>query len=665
MSLEVHLAPTDPAEPIGWTVDAHGLRWTGPADAGEGAPALTLTLARSDESAPFLAAIEAGDAAGIEPLVSEVALPDGLLGELARHCLQQQAETALPMAEGRRFTELRWARALAEQAIACSLASGVCALEECENVLAFPAGFSMGGLLALDDGAFVVHWRDHQAPIEQHEIDLHRGGETTRLATLETGEHDTVAIVPPAHGRPGNFALAGHRQARALASLWIFEASGRLARSGHTQLASAPEAWSEATALGWLHAHEHHVAFPLAPAASDPGVRPAWPADAAPPVRLEARPRDSDELLARLCVLDGFLLTFRGLRERAEVQCDELRWIDLDGTREDRAIPWFQEVRSVEPASGLVWVLTSKGAWGLHPLRESRFRWGHGPSAVQHEGDQLWLSFYNYLRREQGVLAIDLPTSGEPWRVLLPERPAHLRRVPGGVIACGEAWVWIRDDGSTLAQRPGFQRLESLTLGDATVIAAGRDLLFLDGAGALVRHVPLACPAELLGAAGGRAAIQPEDSRHEPAGIWLFDAGGRMVARIPVLTLDAGRQAFYLRSDRLLRFTPRVSATATHSVFPPARHLQRSEVLHHKYDAGLLVMRASYLGIENEYLGDDGQPAVQASDGAVVTLVRCKLREGSIELYRGSTAILIDCEEESPDDATIYDDSFVVRVTSR
>ncbi len=108
-----------------------------------------------------------------------------------------------------------------------------------------------------------------------------------------------------------------------------------------------------------------------------------------------------------------------------------------------------------------------------------------------------------------------------------------------------------------------------------------------------------------------------------------------------------------------------MSATATHSVFPPARHLQRSEVLHHKYDAGLLVMRASYLGIENEYLGDDGQPAVQASDGAVVTLVRCKLREGSIELYRGSTAILIDCEEESPDDATIYDDSFVVRVTSR
>jgi hypothetical protein len=686
--LEPTFALAAPDEPPGWTIDERGLRWVGAADepqdvkdGGDAAPLLRFELGRTRESAPLFEAIQAGDPHAIEPFVGRLALPAGLLSALARSCLERRPEPSLAIAEGRGFYELRWVRALGAEAVARGLVEDSCPLERYDEVLAIAPGFQLAQLVPLDNGALLLRWRDHGEPIERHRIELWRDSSARLLAELEGNADDAIELLPAVSAAPGRFAISGYRDVARRTSLWIFDDEGRLVHAGHCRLGSTPEAWSAGETTGWIHAQYDHVCFRL----ERPDGPPAWPNDAAPPLRAEDRPRDDGELLAPLCVLDGWLLTFRGMRERSDVTVDELRWIDLGGAREDRPRSWFQEVRAVRPGDGVVWVVTAKGVWGLHPERDPIFRWGHSPGAVDAAGDQIWFSFHNQVRREQGVLAVDLPTSGERWRVLLDERPAKLLQVPGGAIACGERWFWIRDDGTVGRSRPGFERLKSARLGDTTVIASGRDLLFLDGAGSLRRHLELACAIELVGVCGELALIEPEDASHLPEGFWLFDADGRLAARLPDRRPEHNRasmqswawqrrpqdaglltaHAAYLRTDRLLRWPARAIAAGGRSVFPPSQKVQRGGTRQRQYEPGLSVQRQTFYGVDCELVGDDGQAALVGSDGAVVTLVRSILRGGSIELSRGATAILIDCLEEEPDDAFVDATSYLVRVTSR
>jgi hypothetical protein len=272
------------------------------------------------------------------------------------------------------------------------------------------------------------------------------------------------------------------------------------------------------------------------------------------------------------------------------------------------------------------------------------------------------------------VDCVDFPTSGEHWRHVLPERPGRVERIPGGVVTAGQSWWWIADDGRIVESGRGFLALTLAQAGTTRVFSTGDELIFVGADGVMVRRVALESRAALLGSTGAYVVATT------PTALHVFDATGRRVATAPRTREHGellGPGAIYVREPgKLSRVTVRESGAAGPSVLSaPARLATvQGERVHHTVEEkssrgpvtytepGLALAHSWHIGCGNTYVGDPDEdvPAIDVSDGAIVTLVDCTL-EGPIELRRASTLVLINCTEKTAT-SLVEDTCFVIRV---
>jgi hypothetical protein len=679
-SAEIRAAGDD--EPDGWRFADGRASWCGRADAEDAAPRLCWISSEVE----LARAAESGDPAAIASWVTRAAMPAGLLHALAERCLEHGREEALAIATGRRRVDPRWWSALAERA----LAAGLVSVEDREGALTTMM-VSDGEVLqmaALDDGALAVLERVPTAERVLARVRLFRAGAAPlgegdtgqTLLEVEVGDKDPLSLLR-ASGGGSSVLLARVERASRTLSAWVLDAD-RAPRVARTRLEALPEGWTLAGERLWLHLRSEQVALLLG--SDEPGEPIRRIARAQPPV------------LAPVRIVDGWLLVFGGASLRGgHAYAEELRWVKLDGSDEDRTYPWYQDVRHVSLADGRVWLVCARGVWGVRAPDPPRFRWAMGPMVAAVDGETLWFSFHNAARRENGVACVDLVTSAERWRHVLPERPGRIERVPGGVVACGQAWWWIADDGRIVENGRGFLALSLARTGKTAVFSTGEELLFVDAEGQLRRRVALDGRAQLVGSTGAHAIALTPQTLH------AFDGGGRRVAQLPRQREDAPIGAFERATDEqhrlvdralvapgavwvrdpktLRRFTPGslVDESGGGVVVAPGRlATMREQLLENEIEEtgsrgpviytepGLALARSWHLGVGNRYVGDDEDDvaAVDVSDGAVVTLVRCALA-GPLEVRRASTLVLVDCTEESSS-SFVEEGCFVVRVAT-
>jgi hypothetical protein len=623
--------------PDGWTFDGALAAWCGRADADASAPRLRFGW----EHEEFARAARDGDASAIASLVTQAAMPAGLLLALAERCLDGGREAALAIACGRKRVDLRWARALAERA----LAAGLVGVEDAPAAVEPLLEGDFADAKVLPDGSLVA--LDRRSVDDKWLARVRRNGET--LLETEVGEKDPLALLVS-----GDPALARFERGEKRVTLWSL---GSVAGTVHFSMEALPEAFHRAGDRWWVHTRTEH----LCRTSDEKPVRPVARAQPA--------------VLAPMRIIDGWLLTFGHASVRGgHAYCEELRWVKLDGSDEDRTHPWYQDARHAFVADGRVWIVTGRGVWGLHPLEPPRFRWAIGPQVAAVDGERLWFSWHNPARRENGVDCVDFPTSGEHWRHVLPERPGRVERIPGGVVTAGQSWWWIADDGRIVESGRGFLALTLAQAGTTRVFSTGDELIFVGAGGELVRRVALESRAALLGSTGEHVVATTPTTLH------VFDATGRRVATAPRTREHGellGPGAIYVREPgKLSRVTVRDANDGRPSVLAaPARLATvQGERVHHTVEEkssrgpvtytepGLALAHSWHVGSGNTYVGDPEEdvPSIDISDGAIVTLIDCTL-EGPLELRRAATLVLINCTEKTAT-SIVEDTCFVIRV---
>lgn len=623
-------------------------------------------LPRASTAGALLARVlDAGDPHGANELVRSTPLPLAVIDLLARACVAAQRDACEPLAAGESAPDVRWMRALSRAFGGGSPASGdsdapraraIVSLAERQRVMAVRHDGDRLATLSytLEYGQGTIDAR----------LDFVQGDQRRGTHTFSTLNAVQRALPRPA-AAPSDALWLSLRDPSGAVELerWSFDGVRVETRSLIAE--SAVQRVSLVAEQCWLHCDQHHVRTDArgereSHPHSDPSREPMIVGEAL----LAFAPR----------VFDG---------ERRAWLSRAARWLALDGTRETSSLDLSMPVHRVSVTSGGVWLATEDGLFFASPFAPLRCIDGSGPCFAIAAQDERVAYVVGAT-----LTVIDARTHALERSIALPlerGRTMYSATMSAGCIVLNDFTRALVIDPRGAVQWDSGDRREpaAVTLANGTTVVSAGELVSAFGAdGARIATNAMPYDGQLLGATREFAIFGPVSggvARTEPDALYAIDARARVVDALrkretgtvarPTRTRYGGgteSDQGLVTDDRvlvvdakgsLLAWRPR---SATRRVFAesPRRPSEKGavETRYHTSnprddwpEPAIDLNAVSFYAEDCTWRGTTGvspERAVVLRNGAVATLVRCKIRGegGGARVTQGSTLILCDCE---------------------
>lgn len=673
---------TAPSPPREFVCADEGIRWTGSLDPSvPEAPRVSLLFGR--QSAGFAAlerAVEQGDPAAASEAVRAIAMPLGMLDDLAAHCVRCHSEASRARATGEGDPDPRWARALARRLGACepapSRSAGSAAV-----VHTPPDGLRLRALRALDGGGLVALCTDlaHGHLVTKAALAFRPEGEDKwRVRRFEVAGRGGFDLPRPAQAPSDRVWLVARTERPARATLHVFDIEGTPIGAHEVSAPSPVQHVSLVEGHLWLHADRHLVRVGREGEPHQVYEHEAtWP---------------GPTLLGTWAALWSPAEYDRALGGRV---ARTLQWVDLATGTALPPRPWNRSVGARFAVGDALLVSTEREVFAVGPSRDDRQVRDKPAYGFARDGDTVWLGTTDSLAGLDAARL--LPTAEIP----LKERVVRCLAAPGGIAVWDAASLTVvHRDGRVLFESGPRREPAACVLANGTLlVSAGERVAAIGPDGVLRGTTYLPFDGQLVGATASVGIFGPVSGgipKTPPTGLFAIDERGAIVDALPAEAglpptrpmriryadgAEADQGAVLARevllvdaAGRLRAWTPAPRAAMRPMVTPARRptergvHTRKPETYNPRDDwpePAVDVSGAEFTALDGVYEGTYGcftDRAIHARNGAVVTLIRCAIdRNGpGAKVMQGSTLVLYECAVRSADLSVEADSALLV-----